>query len=307
MLRFAVVEICTYCNQACTHCYLGRRGNQRMRDVGFVLEQLVEVGCERVTVSGGEPFTVPDLLIETVSAAKGLGLTVWVVTNGTLFRTLPTAALQAIDHLQVSLDGPRQVHDEIRGVGAFDAVMDGLGYLADVYPATKTSVQMTVSSRNQHSFAETYDLVRSLGLRMSVERVTSVGNATGDPGISPDVYRGILNAIVSDGLLSSDPLVNALKFEGVKVDPSRLGLCGGCSAGREGMAVTVEGDVLPCVRIRESCGNVYSDRLDGVLSSERFRSYGVAPSECLHCRYQTVCGGCRAEHCCGQRTFCVLT
>jgi len=79
-----------------------------------------------ITLFGGEPMLHPGFagIVEDVKAA---GLRCNVITNATLLERFAEALVDAgLDEIIFSLDGPRGVHDEIRGVpGTFDKAMAG--------------------------------------------------------------------------------------------------------------------------------------------------------------------------------------
>ena len=68
----------------------------------------------------GEPFLYPDLL-PLITYMKSKGFVVSVVTNGTKVAKLAKELVEVgLDVLLVSVDGPRDTHDNIRGYkGAF--------------------------------------------------------------------------------------------------------------------------------------------------------------------------------------------
>ena len=68
-----------------------------------------------VTLFGGEPFLYPDLM-PLVRAIKARGLTAAVITNGWHLERHARELVEAgMDSIAVSLDGPPEVHDRIRG------------------------------------------------------------------------------------------------------------------------------------------------------------------------------------------------
>jgi MoaA/NifB/PqqE/SkfB family radical SAM enzyme len=87
----------------------------------------VRVARPAITLFGGEPLLHGDFR-GIVADAKAAGLRVNVVTNGTqLAEAAADLVRLGLDELIVSLDGPREVHDAVRGVpGTFDRAADGL-------------------------------------------------------------------------------------------------------------------------------------------------------------------------------------
>ncbi len=86
----------------------------------------------RLTITGGEPLLV-DFVLDLVRFAAGKGFRVNLGTNGTrLAEVADDLVGSGLQDLSVSLDGPREVHDRIRGVpGVFDLLRDGIRRVID--------------------------------------------------------------------------------------------------------------------------------------------------------------------------------
>ncbi|MBN1561796.1 radical SAM protein [candidate division KSB1 bacterium] len=76
---------------------------------------------------GGEPFIYPDLF-ELVRYGKSLNFTVQINTNGLYVRKYAEEIVACgLDDLIVSIDGPEEVHDDVRGLaGAFRLLKEGI-------------------------------------------------------------------------------------------------------------------------------------------------------------------------------------
>jgi MoaA/NifB/PqqE/SkfB family radical SAM enzyme len=88
------------------------------------------MGYQVISVSGGEPFLYSGLL-EVLLQAKQLGLRTAVTTNGYFLQPQRLEILrEGIDILAVSLDGPPDLHNRLRGSPqAFDRLCSGLEHL----------------------------------------------------------------------------------------------------------------------------------------------------------------------------------
>ena len=122
------------CNLLCAHCYSGSGpsavGAVPVEAVCQLIEDAAQLGYRAVAFSGGEPLIYPGLT-EALQQAKGLGLRTSVTTNGTL---LDPARLEALHDLvtvlAISIDGPPDLHNEIRGSpSAFQRLSDGVANL----------------------------------------------------------------------------------------------------------------------------------------------------------------------------------
>ena len=92
-----------------------------------VVSDAAAMGYQVISVSGGEPLMYGGL-DEVLAHAKSLGLRTTVTTNGFFSGLQRLKALSGlIDVLAISLDGPPEFHNEIRGSArAFDRLESGL-------------------------------------------------------------------------------------------------------------------------------------------------------------------------------------
>lgn len=81
----------------------------------------------RIHLSGGEPFMYPEIK-GLIAHLKKYDLFVAITTNGTFLTEYASDIIgMKINELHVSIDGPKDVHDTIRGVaGTYDRIMHGL-------------------------------------------------------------------------------------------------------------------------------------------------------------------------------------
>ncbi len=95
-----------------------------------VVSDAADMGYETVAVSGGEPFLYQELDV-LLTHAKRCSMRTVVATNGTLLYTKRLDKLQGcLDILAMSLDGPPDLHNEIRQSPlAFDRLLRGVEHV----------------------------------------------------------------------------------------------------------------------------------------------------------------------------------
>lgn len=145
------VELTYRCNRSCLFCYCGeaRAGKAELAldHLKLLLGNFRSAGGRRVAFTGGEPFLRRDLP-EIVGFAKGLGLWISLSTNGTHPAAAEnrSGALDAVNLVRVSLDGPPKIHDSLRGRGSHKRLMAFLEVLEQA--GKPYEIQYTVSRSN---------------------------------------------------------------------------------------------------------------------------------------------------------------
>ncbi len=163
------IKLVWTCNLRCGMCPHWREPGEKPLAIDAfmaLVDDLAELGCRRIHLSGGEPTLRPDLEA-LVAHAAGRGLRVAMTTNATRLDAARAQALVAagLRQANVSIDAPdAAVHDLIRGVpGAFDRAVAGFGHLRDVLPAGRLRVNTVVSAANWEAMPAMARYVRALG------------------------------------------------------------------------------------------------------------------------------------------------
>lgn len=126
------------CNFNCQLCYTKKTSsilsNRKILDFLKRYEQFVNL--KSVIFCGGEVFTLPDFH-QLINKLTGQSFFVTVITNGTVDRLLEIDSPQNCQ-LLVSLDGPKEIHDQNRGEGNFNKSIEfikkasGLGFPVEI-------------------------------------------------------------------------------------------------------------------------------------------------------------------------------
>ena len=120
------------CNLQCPHCYASIYARDRELSINEkirLIREMSEIGVEHIGLSGGEPLIHRDLPL-ILKEIFDHGMTITMVTNGTIINEYILDLLAKYDvYLYVSIDGPREVHDRLRGPGVYDRVMETINAL----------------------------------------------------------------------------------------------------------------------------------------------------------------------------------
>jgi MoaA/NifB/PqqE/SkfB family radical SAM enzyme len=134
--------------------------------VGREAESWRAGGVERVVLSGGEPLMHRDIW-GLVAPLVEYGMGVTLVTTGLLLERHAAQVARFVDDVVVSLDGPEEVHDQIRGVpGAYRKLGAGLAAVrrSGQPRSLRMTARCTVQRANCAAIPETVLAARDLGL-----------------------------------------------------------------------------------------------------------------------------------------------
>ena len=154
------------CNCRCVMCDIWRvksRNQIAVEEVGGWLPELLELGVERVVLSGGEAL-LHSRLKEMCAGLSAAGVGVTLITTGLLLQRDAGWLPNFVDDVIVSLDGPPDVHDRIRDVPrAFQRLADGVEALrsADLESALRISGRCTVQRMNHDRLCDTVAAARA--------------------------------------------------------------------------------------------------------------------------------------------------
>lgn len=114
-------EVTYLCNLRCRYCDVPTRSTEMLvGDTALgLIDEMADAGTRVLSLNGGEPLTHPDIEA-LVRRARRRGMAVSISTNGILVPEMP-GVLDELARLQVSMDGPEEIHDALRGAGSWQA------------------------------------------------------------------------------------------------------------------------------------------------------------------------------------------
>jgi MoaA/NifB/PqqE/SkfB family radical SAM enzyme len=271
--RNCVWELTLGCNLRCGHCG-SRAGRVRPDELSTdeclsVVDQLAELGCELVTLSGGEP-TLRDDWDRIGAAIARRGIKVNMVTNG-VYRTPEDAdriARRAADagfsNIGVSIDGPAAVHDRIRGVGTFARVVDSVRrFHAQGVPV---GVMTTIHTLNAAHLGEVREVARDAGASLWRLQLGKPMGSLADhrdwvippaqlleilPRLAAWRKEGGIHVAVGDSIGYFGPFDRVLRGWGWR---GRQESWRGCQAGMQAIGIQSDGGVKGCLSLQAGAG-----------------------------------------------------
>ncbi|HOQ31488.1 MAG TPA: radical SAM protein [Candidatus Hydrogenedens sp.] len=116
------------CPYQCLYCG-SREVSVNELDTNEILERLAilyKTGVRWITFGGGEPLIKKDIM-KILEHAKSLGLNVFLSSTGVNIEKYDGIE-KYIDHINLSFDGPEEIHDEIRGKGTYKRLFEVVQY-----------------------------------------------------------------------------------------------------------------------------------------------------------------------------------
>jgi uncharacterized protein len=312
------------CNFACDYCFESHSATHMTREteqalLDFTGRQLTDKNSLLITWFGGEP-TLCLAAIERLQNGFSALATRYkvtldpasIITNGYLLNRPTALRLRnlGITTAQVTLDGPRELHDTRRklrnGRGTFDRIIDNIAQSCDILDIV---VRINVDKTNIESAVEVVQCLRerSLDTRVNLHfaQVTASGAACGS----------IRDRCFTDYEFSHRlvQLYQRLFTLGIRImDYPEVFAGGHCGAVSEGSyVVSPTGQLFRCweelsLDASQSTGDIFSDRLSTLQRQniERYRRWDPFKlSECRQCDILPICmGGCPLHGMCNGQT-----
>lgn len=322
------ISITSRCNLACRHCAVYGNGLAYGPDLTTsqwlsFIDHIALLKVFRVKISGGEPFVREDIftiLDHLFSKPIRFSLN----TNAALIDSAAAGHLrrygQKLSDIMVSVDGgTKEVHDALRGPGAFRAMKEGLGRLAG--RIGRVSAYCTVTRLNFRQLEEVVRLAEEFGIRgVKFNDLITLGRGhdnRGELDLSGEERREVTASIremkatypsISGTFLEVDDIfagIRSICTRGEGTTDGGRNCLSGCGALRTECAVRPDGYATPCDRLTELvAGNILETGLDTIwresATFQEFRRRFITPitelDTCADCRYAPYCtGGCAAS------------
>jgi radical SAM protein with 4Fe4S-binding SPASM domain len=309
------VEITRRCHRRCVFCYVDdlidpepeSHTELATSDLTRLARTVItRTGCRQVQLSGGEPLLHPDLF-EIIDSVLEIPARVSMITDlGPLTRSTARQLKQrGVGPLQPTvLSGEPELHDRLRGKGAFKDVTRALAIAAEA--GLDVIVSMVITRQNHDQAEKIAELAFALGARaLTLSRFCPVGPAAGASAeLMPDadqVRRAAseaADACRTLGLsLSAAVTIPRCVFDDPNRPPLPVGVCS-LLGPRTTVTLGPDGGVKTCSLSRTSAGNLMEESWDVIW--RRIREEHLAPvraaipDECADCAHWSRClGGCR--------------
>lgn len=288
-LEEIAIELTGYCNLSCVMCSVWqiKQNGPPYDAVIRMLDDARRLGARRLTPCGAENFMRRDF-IDILEYAESIGFEeINVVTNGTLFSTQKLDRLQSLAslHFNISLDGPRPVHDQLRGAGAFDRTVHHFREL------TRRGLSFGLSSVLMAQTIDHIEGVIDLACEFGIKTISLQPYQEEIGGPQSDHRRfGFLHSSEEKIRRRLEEIVDYSRRRGIEVYTENLLLhvpvylargvrpipAGGCFIPSRFLLVDYRGDVYPCFFMRDRrIGNIFDESITQLWHNEIQRELNI--------------------------------
>jgi MoaA/NifB/PqqE/SkfB family radical SAM enzyme len=298
-LNEIIISITNRCNLRCAMCQIPSRSaddEMSTEDIKALIRDAAVFFPSSVVFSGGEPLLRKDLF-DLIAFAGRHHLNTCLTSNGTLIddETAHRLGDSGMGVVNISIEGPREVHDALRGPENYARAVEALGHLAR--HKVETTIATTVCRQNAGHLLDVMKLASAAG-------VTTVKFQPFSPIFLSDKSRGTDffagREFQKDFQDVIEKVIDWAKVKKIATNPVAYlrslpaYLCGQgaggapsfCAALWTSCPISAAGDVHPCwVFADKVLGNVKKNKLSQIWNSgshNRLRKR-LLEKECAGC------------------------
>ena len=310
-LEASLLELTLQCNMKCLHCGSSagyKRENELTTNEWIdICRELVDLGCKRIALLGGEPFLRKDWY-EIAQKIKDLDNDLIILSNGLCINKNIVDKLRKLDPLtiSISIDGASpETHDNIRGVkGAYRRCQEALEHLREVN--IPTTVITTIHKNNLKELPSMLEQLLNTGTVWQLQPAAPIGRFPRDLVLSKEEFYAAAMFIAATRtrysfkeipIIGADPFgYHSTKLPNIGLKPWK-----GCFAGISHMDIQSDGGIKGCLSLPDefiesnikenSLSQIWNDP-DAFAYNRKFKTEDLK-DECRNCKHGKTCkGGC---------------
>lgn len=282
--RVAGWELTLRCNMNCIHCGSSAgspRPDELTEEEGLdLIDQLLELGLEVITLSGGEPMIHPSWHVYAKKLVDA-GVYTYMITNGLILEhNIDRLISTGMKRIGISLDGTEKTHNFIRNhPNSFAIAMRGAEKAIEAGLAIGAITH--ISRANINDMEEMYNIFSDAGLQFWQIQITfrqgrmlEHDDYSLDPEELPRVIEFIQNK-QNKGKLNVVPGDNVGYYCEPNIRPRSWK---GCFAGRHLVGIDADGSVKGCLSLPR-------EFVEGNIRKEFFKQIWQDPQRFKYNRY----------------------
>lgn len=307
------------CDQRCKHCYIFSEDNAiQLKSMSYeqierTLDNILSM-CRRIErlpyiyLTGGDPILHPRFW-DVLALFKQHDIPFTILGNPFHLTDEVCQRLRSFgcDKYQLSIDGLRSTHDEMRRPGSFDTTLEKIDCIRRA--GIKCAVMTTVSGTNIKEIPAIVDLVVERGVRIFAFARYCPTSLEKSTHITPEEYRDFLDIMwhkfqqhKNSGTIFNlkDHLWTLYLYEkglfSIPDDQPEDVVSDGCNCGNCHLTILPDGKVMACRRLESCVGSAMEESLCDIFSGPKmdfYRQYDRF-EKCAHCELLRFCRGCPA-------------
>jgi len=268
IISMVMLELTYHCNLKCLHCYCTHctftQKELTTKEIFDILEQIVESGCLRLVLTGGEAFLRKDFE-DIYIYAKKLGLIITIFSNAILInkRLIEIFIKYPPKIIEISVYGASnetyfKLTKDSRG---FDKLINSLNLL-DSYKI-KYSIKTFVTQQNKNDFSKIKELALSRNVEFRHdEKVINQINGIPIPSAIALTHFEVFQ-IENQEYIIDNKFILSNEDKKNSFNNNKLFYC---AAGRTSCLINSFGDVSLCTRIRDVNYNIKNNKFQLIWS-----------------------------------------
>ncbi len=256
-----LIEICRSCYLDCKFCSSNADENSlqllKFEQINSILEYSKKLKISKVELSGGEPFTHPDILEICKSITKHQ-IKLEIYTSGNLKKKgelipLPNNTLKELnncklDSIRFNLQSHnKEVHNLLTNSESFNNTLTSLK--RSIRMGLNTEVHIIPLKQNYLELHQTINFLKSLGVnKIKFLRFVAHGRGLTNKEsleLNYPEYDDLVNNLIEYKLKYNSLIEIGSSFNNSIIYDSNI--CRKCHLGKNKIAITPEGQVFPCV------------------------------------------------------------
>ena len=258
---------------------LGDNGEMNTEDIKSLISDAAGLCSNSIVFSGGEPLLRADIF-ELISYTNKLKINTCLVSNGTLIDDDAAKRLSAsgIGVVNISIEGPEDIHDALRGKGNYKKAHEALRHLSRY--KIETTIASIVCRNNYKSLPYVMELANEVGVTtVKFQPFSDIFLIQKDKKkdflLLDDDLKDINKSIEKVVLLSRKYKISINPDNYLYNMPAYLskvysGNKKNCQALWNSCPIAQNGDVYPCWVLSDSViGNLKNNRFSEIWNSEK--------------------------------------
>lgn len=275
-------NITNRCNLRCQYCKTWSDNSEELttNQIFSIIDALQKAGTQRTVFTGGEPLLRDDIG-DIVDYAFQKGICSTIYSNGLLV-SKKIDKLKNLKAFRLSLDGPEEIHDFIRGNGSFKKVMEAVKIVKN--KDMRVMLCTVLSKYNLEYIGYIIKMAKSLNVKVAFQSIFGVLLGTDEPNpLVPDLekYRQTINKLINEKNKNKGIIYNSLVglkylYNYPNIKKIR------CNAGLIFCHIKPNGDLQLCPKMKSRINLIdlgFRKAVDNLVSS--FSGICHAPCRCV--------------------------